>query len=145
MAHFLALVLVDRSVQDPIARAEQVMENFWAPDFFDEETGERRPNVRCDGFVVGGRYDGVIWGKEQHYDLTPDQYRRRYGLDVVRPEDNLRPVSELVPGVIPYAIVTPDGQWSDCAGKPDQAWSDEVGSLLAEHRHRMVVAIDCHC
>lgn len=118
---------------------------FWSRDLLDEETGRRIPNVKCDGFVVGGRYDGVIWGKEQHYSLPPEQYRERYGLDVVRPEDNLRPVSELVDDLVPYAVITPDGRWSDREGTPEQAWRDAVRSLLAEHHTRMAVGIDCHC
>ncbi|WP_214417006.1 hypothetical protein [Sphaerisporangium fuscum] len=145
MAHFLALVLVDETESDPIARAERMMMAFWAPDFVDDETGLELPNVKCDGFTVGGRFDGVIWGKEQHHDLAPQEYQRRYGLDVVRPEDNLRPVRELVPDLLPYALVTPDARWSDRSGKSEQAWSEEFRSLLADHPDRLAVAIDCHC
>ncbi|MFI0354352.1 hypothetical protein [Actinomadura sp. 9N407] len=145
VAHFLALVLVDRHDPDPVVRAEQMMEPFWAPDLFDDETGERHPNWQCDGFVVGGRYDGIIWGKEQHYNLAPDQYQARYGMDVVRPDDNVRPVAELVPDLVAYAVITPDGRWFDRAGKSSQAWSDEFTALLAEHKDRVAVAIDCHC
>ena len=55
------------------------MSPFWADDLFDEETGRKSPNVKCDGFTVGGRYDGVIWSQERHYNLSPDAFQRRYG------------------------------------------------------------------
>jgi hypothetical protein len=126
-------------------RAEQLMAAFWAPEFFDEETGRRLAHVKCDGFTVGGRYDGVIWGKEQHHNLRPAEYQRRYGLDVVRPEDNLRPVPELVPDLLPYAVVSPDGQWFDREDTSEEVWREAVRSLLARYADGMAVAVDCHC
>lgn len=138
MAHFLTLVLVDGSGMNPVRRAHERMMPYFDRDM---ET----PESMCDGFVVGGRYDGVIWGKEQHYNLTPEQHQARYGLDVVKPEDNVRPVAELQPGLVPYAIVTDDGHWHDREGKSDEQWTAEVESILRAHPHCLVVAIDCHC
>jgi hypothetical protein len=145
MSHFMTLVLVDEAEPDPVARAEGLMAAYWGSEFFDEETGCRLAHVKCDGFVVGGQYDGVIWGKEQHYNLKPGDYQRRYGLDVVRPEDNARPVSRLVPDLLPYAVITPDGEWFERDRLSEQAWRDEVRSLLDRNATRMAVAIDCHC
>jgi hypothetical protein len=142
MAHFLALVLVEAGDPDPIARAERMMAAYWVADLADRA---RKPEARCDGFVVGGRYDGIIWGKEQHHDLSPDEFRRRYGLDVVRPEDNVRPVAQLVPELLPYAIVTPVGGWVDRGGESVEGWRGVVDALLARHREHLAVAIDCHC
>jgi hypothetical protein len=108
MSHFLTLVLIDASESKPAGKAKQLMWPYFADDL-----GERTPQSKFDGFTIGGRYDGAIWGKEQHYSLTPEEYQQRYGLDVVRPEDNIRPVSELVPDCLPNAIITPDGCWHD--------------------------------
>ncbi|MEU4223437.1 hypothetical protein AB0F17_04010 [Nonomuraea sp. NPDC026600] len=146
MSHFLALVLVDPADPNPIDRAQQLMTPFWARDPFDEETGQESPNVKCDGFTVGGRYDGVIWGQEPEYSLSPDAFQRRYGFDVVRPENNMRPASQVVldPYTLPHAVVTPDGRWLSSEGKPIRAWRDELVSLLDEHGDRLAVAIDCH-
>lgn len=144
MSHFLALVLVDESDPDPAARAESTMMKYRADERFDDN-GQRVADWKCDSFVIGGRYDGEIWGKEQHYNLRPDEFQRRYGLDVVEPEDNIRPVAELVPDLLPFAIVLPEGRWIDWEGKAEQAWREEVRELLAEHGGRIAVAIDCHC
>jgi hypothetical protein len=140
MAHFLTLVLVDAAGPDPVARATAVMRRYW------DESGVRRDqDAKCDGFVVGGRYDGIIWGKEQHYNLEPHEFQRRYGLDVVRPEDNVRPVLELVPDLLPYAIVTPDGMWLDRESQSEAGWRELVRSTLARNSICVAVAIDCHC
>jgi len=139
MAHFLALVLVDAADPDPAARALLVMRRYW------DESGEGdNPDAKCDGFVVGGRFDGIIWGKEQHYNLKPHEFQQRYGLDVVRPEDNVRPVPALVPDLLPYAIVTPDDVWLDQDQQAKAAWPDVVRSTLAGNEARLAVAIDCH-
>ena len=139
MAHFLVLVLIDAADPDPAARARLVMRRYW-----DESGDADNPDAKCDGFVVGGRYDGIIWGKEQHYNLKPHEFQQRYGLDVVRPEDNIRPVPELVPDVLPYAVVTPGGHWLDREQQAEAGWREVVRSTLARHRTCIAVAIDCH-
>jgi hypothetical protein len=144
VSHFLALALVDGSDPDPATRARSMMKRYWASERYDEH-GQRIADWKCDGFVIGGSYDGLIWGKEQYYNLRPDEFQRRYGLDVVRPEDNIRPVAELVPDLLPFAVVLPDGSWVDREGKSEQAWQAEVRELLAEHSERIAVAVDCHC
>jgi hypothetical protein len=63
----------------------------------------------------------------------------------VQVEDNIRPISALVPELLSYAIVTPDGKWHDREGKSDEQWQEEFRSLLRQHQEKMVVAIDCHC
>jgi hypothetical protein len=138
MAHFLTVVLVEPTEAAPADAGERLMRLYFAPDM-------DGPDAKCDGFVVGGRYDGDIWGKEQHYNLTPAEYQARYGLDVVRPEDNVRPVSGLRPGLVPFAAITPDGCWHDCEGKEDAQWEAEWSALLREYGGHLAVAIDCHC
>ena len=138
MSHFLTLVLVDAEEPNPEVRARHLMRPYFD---WDMETLQ----AQCDGFTIGGRYDGAIWGKEQHYNLAPAEYQRRYGLDVVRPEDNVRPVSEIVPGLIPYAVVTPDGAWHDGKGMVTEAWAEHCRRLLQGHADRLAVALDCHC
>ena len=139
MAHFLTIVLVEQTEAVPTEAAKRRMRPYFVPDIADA------PDAKCDGFVVGGRYDGDIWGKEQHYNLTPADYQARYGLNVVRPEDNIRPVAELRPGLVPYAAVTPDGRWHDCEGKGDTQWDAEWSALLRQYSEHLAVAFDCHC
>lgn len=161
MAHFLTLVLVDPADPQPAAHAERLMMRYWSDVLVDEDEdeddeaggagdagdgrGTGRVSPKCDGFTVGGRYDGLIWGKEQHYNLTPAEFRRRYGLDVVRPEDNVRPVPQLVPDIRAYAVITPDGAWHEQGEEPLQEWRVRLRSLLDRHRDQLAVAIDCHC
>jgi len=139
MAHFLTMVLIEPGITTIAALAEERMYPFFAGDLGDA------PDAKCDGFTMGGRYDGDIWGKEQHHSLTPAEYQARYGLDVVQPIDNIRPVAALRPGLIPYAVVTPDGRWHDCEGKDDSVWVEEWIALLAAYDDHQAVAIDCHC
>ncbi|MEM9345628.1 MAG: hypothetical protein AAGB26_03310 [Planctomycetota bacterium] len=139
MAHFLTVVFVESNEADPTNAGEQLLRPYFARDMADS------PDAKCDGFVVGGRYDGDIWGKEQHYDLTPAEYQARYGLDVVSPEDNVCPVSVLRPGLLPFAAITPDGQWQDCEGKSESQWQAEWSNLLEHFGDHLAVGIDCHC
>jgi hypothetical protein len=140
MSHFLTVVLVDPDEAAPADTAKALMRPYFAPDL-----GGAPPEAKCDGFRIGGQYDGDIWGKEQHYNLTPDEYRARYGLDVVRPEDNIRPVAELRAGLVPFAVVTPEGGWQDCEGMSEAQWEAEWAALMRQYSDHLAVAIDCHC
>lgn len=103
------------------------------------------PDAKCDGWRIGGSYDGAIFGAVQQHNLTPSEYQARYGFAVVKPENNIRPVAALPPDLLPYAIVTPDGAWSDRAGKDEARWRREARALLDRHRDYLAVAVDCHC
>jgi hypothetical protein len=138
MSHFLAIVLIDPSDGQVPEKAHRLMWPYFDPNM---ETVD----AKCDGFVIGGRYDGDIWGKQQHCNLSPAEYKIRYGLDVVEVEDNIRMVSELRSGLLPYAVVTPDGQWHDCKGKQTSQWETEWSAFVAQFPNHVAVAIDCHC
>jgi hypothetical protein len=141
MAHFLTLVIVSPDQPDPAGVAHSLMWPYFEGSMYDDPG----PNNKCDGFVIGGQYDGEIWGKEQHYNLTPEEYNRRYGLDVVKPEDNIRPIREIVPDFVPYAIVMPDGSWRDREHRDYEEWKAEVADIFREYADWTAVAIDCHC
>jgi hypothetical protein len=138
VSHFLTLVLIDPGDPNPAKKAEEIMRRYFDRDM---ET----PDAKCDGFTIGGRYDGDIWGKEQHYNLTPDEFQARYGFDVVKAGENIRPVTMLRPGLSPYAIITPDGRWQDEEGKTEGEWALCVGRLFDRHANQLAVAVDCHC
>lgn len=140
MAHFLTVVFVEPTEAVPADAGERLMQRYFSDDGLAGNSA-----AKCDGFRVGGSYDGDIWGKEQNHNLTPAEYQARYGSDVVRPEDNVRPVSELRPGLVPYAAVTPDGRWHDREGKADAQWEAEWLALLRCYSGHLAVAIDCHC
>jgi hypothetical protein len=160
MSHFLTLVLVKRAELDPARKSHELMMPYFEfdvdndvnkdseddDDDVDEDDGDNlSTKTKCDGFVIGGRYDGVIWGKEQHYNLSPTEFQKRYGFDVIRTEDNIRLISELVDDLVAYAIITPDGKWYDCEKKTKKEWLQEFRQMLKQHQDCIAVAIDCHC
>ena len=139
MAHFLTLVLIDPDQPALMDAADASMRAYFTPDFVNLRC------TKCDGFVVGGRFDGDIWGKEQNYNLSPAEFQDRYGFDKIRAEDNVRPVSQLRSDLLPFAVITPDGQWQDCEGKSEQQWETEWSALRHEYAGHVAVAFDCHC
>jgi hypothetical protein len=145
VTHWLTLVLVPGDEPDPAARATELMKHYWIVDLADRYDGVK-PWAKCDGFVIGGQYDGVIWGKAQHYNLKPHEYQARYGFDVVKDEDNIRPVSALAPVEVMGvgAIITPDGAWQEWTRDNDATWDDITREVLAEHATCIAVAFDCH-
>jgi hypothetical protein len=86
-----------------------------------------------------------LYGAEAEYNLTPEEFQKRYGLGVVKDEENVRAASEVPEGLVPYAVVTPEGVWLDCERKGAGAWESEVRGLLRRYADCLVVAVDCHC
>lgn len=138
MAHFLTLVLLDPDEPAYADAAEAKMRRYFAPDL-------GGPEAKCDGFTIGGRIDGELWDKEQNYNLSPAEFQARYGFDKIKAEDNIRPVADLRPDLVPYAVITPDGGWLDRAGMTDQQWETEWNHLRDRFRSPIAVAMDCHC
>ena len=138
MSHFLTFVLV--TVDE--TNIEQRVNDLVDP-YFDRESAERsEEQIKCDGFVIGGRYDGEIFGVAPTHNLTPPEFQKRYGLDVIKIEDNVRPAPDVPTELIPHAIVTPQGEWFDCIDQED--WLAKVQELLKQYSEYLVVAVDCH-
>ena len=142
MSHFLTFVLVGRGEAEVARRVRELMGPYFAPEGVYAEGGAR---AKCDGYVIGGRYDGQLFGAEPEYNLTPAEFQARYGLDVLKDEENVRAAPEVPEGLVPYAVVTPEGAWLDCERKRPAAWAAEVGGLLRRYADCLVVAVDCHC
>lgn len=142
MSHFLTFVLVGAGEGDVAGRVRELMGPYFAPEGVHAGGGAR---AKCDGYVIGGRYDGQLFGAEPEYNLTPSEFQRRYGLDVLRDGENIRPAPEVPEGLVPYAVVTPEGAWLDCERKGPAVWAAEVGGLLRRYADCLVVAVDCHC
>ena len=142
MSHFLTFVLVGREDADVAPRVRELMGPYFAPEGV-YASGD--PRARCDGYVIGGRYDGQLFGAEAEYGLTPAEFQERYGLDVLKDENNIRPAPEVPEGLVPYAVVTPEGAWLDGGRKGAAAWAAEVEGLLRRHADCLVAAVDCHC
>ena len=142
MSHFLTFVFVPREESDVERRVQALMGPYFAPDGV-YSSGDAR--AKCDGYVIGGRYDGQLFGAEPQYNLTPAEFQERYGFDVLKDENNVRPAAEVPEGLVPYAVVTTDGAWLDCERKGAAVWAAEVKGLLRRYADCLVVAVDCHC
>lgn len=142
MSHFLTFVIVGPGEADPARRARELLAPYFAPD---GPYSAENPSGKFDGYVVGGRFDGQLYGAAPMYGLTPAEFQRRYGADVLRDDDNIRAASEVPAGLTPYAVITPAGEWLDCEGRDAARWEAEVGRLLRLHADCRVVAVDCHC
>ena len=141
MSHFLTFVLVDTEEADAARRAYELLKPYFAPDMYDLG----HPSAKFDGCVIGGRFDGQLFGAEPLYNLKPAEFQQRYGLEVLRDEENIRAASAVPDGLTPYAVITPAGEWLDCEHKDAANWQAEVKELLRLHADRPVVAVDCHC
>ena len=142
MSHFLTFVFVAREESDVERRVRELMGPHFAPDGV---YSSGNPRAKCDGYVIGGRYDGQLFGAEPEYGLTPAEFQKRYGLDSLKDEENIRPASEVPEGLVPYAVVTPEGAWLDCEKKDAAVWAAEVKRLLRRYADFSAVAVDCHC
>jgi hypothetical protein len=142
MSHFLTFVFVGREETGVEGKVRELMGPYFAPAGV---YSSGNPRAKCDGYVVGGRFDGQLFGAEAEYDLTPEEFQKRYGLDVLKDEKNIRAASEVPEGLIPYAVVTPEGGWHDCEKKGAAVWAAEVKGLLRRYANCVVVAVDCHC
>jgi hypothetical protein len=94
------------------------------------------PLAKWDWWVIGGRWDGWIFAERE-----PASGDTCHTL-----ESNVRPVRDIpldeVDGM-PFAVVTPDGQWHDADDVPDE-WHRHVKDLAGHYPDHLAVAVDCH-
>jgi len=103
----------------------------------DDEMGvkerEKDPNYKCNGCVKGKA-------------LKHASQWKKFSGDVL-------PLMTVKPNVIPFAIVTPDGQWHEkgkmgwwaMVSDEDDDWDKKAKEILDKHRENTVaIAVDCH-
>lgn len=115
-------------------------------------TGKQRrtynPESKWDWYRVGGRWDGYLTGESKRSDGGYN-FHGHDGLN-----GNVAPVSYvLAEKKVPWAILTPDGEWHEkgkmgwwatSTGKK-KGWPQAVSNILAPYADtHVVVAIDCH-
>ena len=123
-------------------------------------------DAHWDWFVIGGRWDGCI--KNGKYRDSEDN-GFNFGDDHHKIEHNSIPVADLLDVTkrilarlnganenlyIPFAIVTPDGEWHEKGemgwfgvshnDKDNQTWDQEVVQILEAHKDCVIVGVDCH-
>jgi hypothetical protein len=123
---------------------------------------EYNPKSKWDWWVIGGRWAGWIRGIE---DSMPEAKNRFiHGEKAVNDarivrnsvENNSRIVVEFpspIPDeLIPFAIVTPDGEWHEvgkmgwfgCVSDEKEGWKDQARAILKRHDDTLAVAVDLH-
>ena len=140
MSHFLTFVFVSPDETNIEARVNQLVDPYFV---YEGREDIDEDQIKCDGFVIGGRYDQQILGIEPKYGLAPPEFEKRYGLDVIRIEDNVRLAPDVPRKLVPDAVVTPQSEWFECNDYED--WPAKVEQLLQQYSEHLVVAVDCHC
>ncbi len=115
------------------------------------------PNSKWDGWNIGGRWDGWIHGPAREEQSQDGKGGFNFGEEHHRPGNNCRPVRDIPISdmyYLPFAVVTPDGQWHEqgkmgwwavVANEMDvTVWHDTVKSLFAQHPDCLAVSVDCH-
>ena len=139
MSHFLTFVFVSPDETNIEQKVNELVDPYFAHEARDDIDEDQ---IKCDGFVIGGRYDQEIFGAAPSYELAPPEFEKRYGLDVIRIEDNVRPAPDVPRRLVPYAVVTPQSEWFECNDYED--WPAKVEELLQQYSKHLVVAVDCH-
>lgn len=115
-------------------------------------TSTRNPKSKWDWWVIGGRWDGVTTGGPGHDRNNPAPLSaRELAGNVTRASDLAADSSS---SRIPYALVTPDGEWHargqmgwfgmSSGDEPRKEWETRVRGLYAQHQDALVVGVDCH-
>ena len=96
------------------------------------------PDSKWDWYVIGGRWDGWINGKETSGE---------------RVEDNIAITEQAIErAIIPHAIVTPDGEWHE-RGKmgwfatlitENEDWETQAKVILAGYSGHHLLILDAH-
>jgi hypothetical protein len=97
------------------------------------------PDGWWDWYVIGGRWDGVLTGRESGVDSYSNAL-----------ENNACRVADIIlcPHKYPYTIVTPDdgvhmNEDANYKAKPD--WADAARRVLWKHAEHYAVVVDYHC
>ena len=96
------------------------------------------PKSKWDWYVIGGRWDGWINGRETDCEAVPDN------------QATIEKVMER--GIIPHAIITPDGEWHErgrlglCAIllTENENWDTQARKTLASYPGYHLVILDAH-
>jgi hypothetical protein len=96
------------------------------------------PDSKWDWWVIGGRWDGWINGMTTSHTAV---------------SDNLASTAQVIErGIIPHAIITPDGHWH-ARGQmgwwaiqltDNEGWVDHVREILARYPDDHLVIVDAH-
>jgi hypothetical protein len=96
------------------------------------------PDSKWDWYVIGGRWDGWINGKETSGESVAD---------------NTAPTEQAIArGKIPHAIITPDGEWHENGQMgwwailltENENWDSDARAILTTYSGHRLVIVDAH-
>ena len=112
---------------------------------------------KLDFWRVGGRWDGWLFGPERQAESSDQKSGHNFGPEHQSLGNNSRPVREIPlddPYYLPFAVLTPDGQWHEMGQmgsfamvsdeKPPQEWHQIVRDLYGKYPDHVAVTVDCH-
>jgi len=98
------------------------------------------PQKTFDWYEPGGQWDGEIRGEatvaRRWSDLVPDDISR-----------NMVLVREVPAGFVPWAVLTPDGNWHGGGGDADKdmgAWTAEQANILHKYPDYLAISVHFH-
>lgn len=108
------------------------------------------PQSEWDWWDIGGRWNGEIRG-----DYRGDNSGGfNFGAEFRQIHENMIPLSEMKKPVIPFAILTPDGEWCEkgkmgwwgmVSGRKDENdWEASVKEIYAKYHDCIAVGCDLH-
>ena len=152
MSHCVCLVILPEGTTPENAedKAADLLEPY-------DENGNGTRESKWDWWVVGGRWDGWIFGPEHEKASSDQQHGFNFSKKHHHVENNCRPVREIPlddPHYVPFALLTPDGEWHEMGRLcwfaivekplPEEAWLEHVREVLTKYADHLAVAIDCH-
>lgn len=144
--HFFVGVIIPN--QD---NARNSVDSLLAP--YDENIDNNK-NAHWDWYEIGGRWDGILKGKEERLPHAKDiegntikisEYLELEGIGDKLGESIKKMLNE--PSVMPYAIVSEEDGWveSDGSENHQKEWEKRAIKILKRNKDKYLVCVDCHC
>ena len=116
-------------------------------------TTTSNPNGKWDWFRIGGRWDGILTGRDVVSSDNGFNFHKRHDgvdgnaclvRDIAKNKDGSR--------MIPFAIIDLNGQWHQkgdmgffaIVHNENDCWEDTAGEILDMYRNSLAVLLDCH-
>jgi hypothetical protein len=163
MSHFLTGVIIDKRIpkedrnytlnlllgaydeNEEVAPYEMVKDGK-------KEMCTYNPDSKWDWWVIGGRWDGIISKSGKQRESKDGGFN--FGDEHHDMEKNICLVKELPAKSLPFAIVTPDGEWHEKGEmgwwgltnneKEDNTWEKELHKILKKYADDYIIGVDCH-
>ena len=162
MSHFLVGVIIPTHLANDEKLIQEKIDIVMGPYSENEEVEPYEdtdgkpttynPDSRWDWYRVGGRWDGVVSKSGKRRYSEDNGFNFEKGHEEVK--NNMCRVRELPVKSVPFAIVTPDGEWIEkgemgwwgmTKGEmTERKWHNQVMKILKKYQDDYIVGLDCH-